>query len=317
MSHLLRRTKKSCLKLLRRISTSKQLFVQRLDEDEEDVDVEQLEQQLEQEQEQEELEQQLQVLQVQLRLSAEKQCGSNSSTSNTNSNNNTYTNTNTNTNSDQPQPSVQCVEFACKAEPELPPPQVNSIDIQFDLMQYKANVRYLRHTPSNSNSNSNCSLNLQLEPPATTSTSTSTSAPAPAPSTAFAPRNACSVVSVGSQFDGQYHNVIIMEQPPNEDYPIVKWDINGNSLDEEHFDLRRHWDAFDSRWRQLQSSHSQSQSQPGRRLGSGQSQRSSHHSSSCTLETWIDDAEPGLCDDSQNLLQINHNSNCNQCLKSF
>ncbi|EDW46862.1 GM20731 [Drosophila sechellia] len=44
MSHLLRRTKKSCLKFLRKISTSKQLFVQRLDE--EDGDDEEVEEEL-------------------------------------------------------------------------------------------------------------------------------------------------------------------------------------------------------------------------------------------------------------------------------
>lgn len=244
-----------------------------------------------------------------------------------------------------PQQSVQYFEFANEAaatlEPELelelePEPEilpVQPIDIQFDLVQYKANVRYLRHTPSNSNSNSNCSLNLNLEQLQAAHAEQTQSVTLPMPvhvqRCRSAGSRACSV-SVGSQFDGNYHNVIIMEQPPNDDYPIVKWDINGNSLeeheDEEHFDLRRHWDAFDHRWRQLQSqSLSQSQqAQLSRRLGSGHSQRSSHHSSSCTLETWIDDAETNLWDDSQNLLQVhsnhNHNynnNNCNQCLKSF
>lgn len=239
-----------------------------------------------------------------------------------------------------PQQSVQYFEFANEAaatlepepepelelelEPELETLPAQPIDIQFDLVQYKANVRYLRHTPSNSNSNSNCSLNLHLEQ--------QQASPMPMPVHAQRCRSAgsraCSV-SVGSQFDGNYHNVIIMEQPPNDDYPIVKWDINGNSLeeheDEEHFDLRRHWDAFDHRWRQLQSQSQSQQAQLSRRLGSGHSQRSSHHSSSCTLETWIDDAETNLWDDSQNLLQVhsnhshnyNNNNNCNQCLKSF
>ncbi|KAL7735470.1 hypothetical protein ACLKA6_019578 [Drosophila palustris] len=254
MSHLLRRTKKSCLKLLRKISTSKQLFVQRLDEDEEDeeetaenLEKEQQEQDPEQEQDQKE----------QLQQSAE------------------------------------------------------SIAIRFDLMHYKENVRYLRHTPSNS------SLDLQLEQQQQLQQLQQQQLQLQLP---MQQQRATCSVSVNSKFDGNYHNVIIMEQPPNDDYPIVKWDINGNSLDEEHFDLRQHWDAFDNRWRQLQSL------QTGKRLGSAhshshsQSQRSSHHSSSCTLETWIDDAELGLCDESQNLLQTNHNnnnSNCNQCLKSF
>lgn len=306
--------------MLRKISTSKQLFVQRLDEDDDEE-----EQQQDEEREQE--------LQVQLRCNLEPAATNQKQYNNSNNNRN---------NSNNPQQSVQYFEFACEAaaaleaetEPELESLAAPSIDIQFDLVQYKANVRYLRHTPSNSNSNSNCSLNLQLEQ----------AQPQPASLPALY-RQRCSrgcSVSVGSQFDGNYHNVIIMEQPPNDDYPIVKWDINGNSLEEheheQHFDLRRHWDAFDTRWRQLQSqsqSLSLSQSQPAqqgqlsRRLGSAghshsQSQRSSHHSSSCTLETWIDDAETSLWDDSQNLLQIhnnhNHNynnSNCNQCLKSF
>lgn len=281
MSYLLRRTKKSCLKFLRKISTSKQLFVQRLDEDEEDED------EMEKEEEQP-------VQQQQIDMTNDEQYSSN---------NNLET-------------SVQCLEYAYDLEfkeNELEKEQETekekeeqlqqtekSLNVQFDLMHYKENVRYLRHTPSNS------SLDLQLEQQQQQQQlqlrEVTTTMPIQ--------RTTCSV-SVGSKFDGNYHNVIIMEQPPNDDYPIVKWDINGNSLDEEHFDLRQHWDAFDNRWRQLQSLQ-------GKRLGSGQSQRSSHHSSSCTLETWIDDAELGLCDESQNLLQTNnHNNNCNQCLKSF
>ncbi|KAH8370213.1 hypothetical protein KR093_002656 [Drosophila rubida] len=276
MSHLLRRTKKSCLKLLRKISTSKQLFVQRLDEDIED----------EEEQDDEELEERQQGQQMSCSLAAanDKQysmCYQQQQQQQENHNN--------------PEPSsVQCLEYACEAAIL----EEEQLDIKFDLMHYKENVRYLRHTPSNS------SLDLQLDPQQQQEHQQQQqqlpSRDVPAP-------RACSV-SVGSKFDGNYHNVIIMEQPPNDDYPIVKWDINGNSLDEEHFDLRQHWDAFDNRWRQLQSAQS-------KRLGSAQSQRSSHHSSSCTLETWIDDAEMGQYDDSQNLLQTNNN--CNHCLRSF
>ncbi|KAM8714297.1 hypothetical protein ACLKA7_014431 [Drosophila subpalustris] len=301
MSHLLRRTKKSCLKLLRKISTSKQLFVQRLDEDEEDEE-ETVEEQEQQKQEQEQ----------HLDVANDKQYSSN-----INSNNN-------------PETSVQYFEYAHEAailekeQQEQDPEQeqekeqreqlqqsAESIAIRFDLMHYKENVRYLRHTPSNS------SLDLQLEQQQQLQQLQQQQQQQQLQLPMQQQRATCSV-SVNSKFDGNYHNVIIMEQPPNDDYPIVKWDINGNSLDEEHFDLRQHWDAFDNRWRQLQSL------QTGKRLGSAhshsQSQRSSHHSSSCTLETWIDDAELGLCDESQNLLQTNHNnnnSNCNQCLKSF
>ncbi|EDW02257.1 uncharacterized protein LOC6559600 [Drosophila grimshawi] len=266
MSHLLRRTKKSCLKLLRKISTSKQLFVQRLDEDDED------EQEMEQEEEEEH---------INTATTNDKQyaCDSSTNTKNTNNNKNI-----------KPNPSVQyCQEVLSQLKEEEEEDQ--RLDIQFDLMHYKENVRYLRHTPSNSNSNSSVDLRQVASPQCSFS------------------------VSVGSQLKGQYHNVIIVEQPPNDAYPIVKWDINGNSLDEEQFDLRQHWAAFDSRWRQLQAVQS---GQSGKRMGSGHSQRSSHHSSSCTLETWIDDAELGLGDDLQNLLQTNHNkNNCNNCLKSF
>ncbi|XP_034476878.1 UPF0746 protein DDB_G0281095 isoform X2 [Drosophila innubila] len=272
--------------LLRKISTSKQLFVQRLDEDEEDED-----ETVEEEQEQ--------VQQQYIDVTHDKQYNSN--------NNN-------------PEISVQCLEYAYEAailEKEQEKEQEHekeqeeqlqqseeSLDIQFDLMHYKENVRYLRHTPSNS------SLDLQLEQQQQQQQQQLQLREVVATTMPTKQRATCSV-SVGSKFDGNYHNVIIMEQPPNDDYPIVKWDINGNSLDEEHFDLRQHWDAFDNRWRQLQSLQA-------KRLGSGHShsQKSSHHSSSCTLETWIDDAELGLCDESQNLLQTNNN-NCNQCLKSF
>lgn len=206
----------------------------------------------------------------------------------------------------QPQRSVQsqCEDADEEFEEQLEE-EPSHLDIQFDLMHYKENVRYLRHTPSNS------SLDLQQD--------------REQEQRGFS-------FSLGSQFDGQYHNLIIRDQPPHDDYPIVKWDINGNSLEEEQdveqpFDLRQHWANFDSRWRQLQALPS------GKRLSSSNhSQRSSHHSSACTLETWIDDA-----DEAQNLLQSsqkskkkqqqqqqqvssnynNNNNNYNQCLKSF
>ncbi|KAH8261040.1 hypothetical protein KR044_002591 [Drosophila immigrans] len=288
MSHLLRRTKKSCLKLLRKISTSKQLFAQRLDEDVEDEDEEEID-------DDEEAEQQVQQMSCSLSAANDKQY------SMCHLQHQQQPQPQPQQNQSNLQPSVQRLEYACEAaileEEQSEQPTQPSLDIKFDLMHYKENVRYLRHTPSNS------SLDLQLEQQPQAKQQQQ---PRDVPAT-----RACSV-SVGSKFDGNYHNVIIMEQPPNDDYPIVKWDINGNSLDEEHFDLRQHWDAFDNRWRQLQSAQS-------KRLGSAQSQRSSHHSSSCTLETWIDDAELGLCDDSQNLLQPNNknNNNCNHCLKSF
>ncbi|XP_030557648.1 uncharacterized protein LOC115760459 [Drosophila novamexicana] len=281
MSHLLRRTKKSCLKLLRKISTSKQLFVQRLDEDEE---YEEHEEQQEQQVEQEHI------------------------SYNCSTNDKQYVCHINNTNNSP----IQSVQDAAEAldvplERQQLPSERTALDIQFDRVPYKENVRYLRHTPSNS------SLDLQLEQQREWEREREQ---VQRERELVASQRGYSV-SVGSQFDGHYHNVIIMEhQPPNDDYPIVKWDINGNSLDEEHFDLRQHWDAFDSRWRQLQSAPS------GKRLGSGHSQRSSHHSSACTLETWIDDAELGNCDDAQNLLQTNkkkntNNNNLNQCLKSF
>ncbi|XP_064543217.1 uncharacterized protein LOC135431818 [Drosophila montana] len=286
MSHLLRRTKKSCLKLLRKISTSKQLFVQRLDEDE---DYEEHEERQEQQQE---------------------QISCNCST-----NDKQYVSHNNNNTNNSPIQSVQgCEDVAAEEAWCVPlerqlPVERTGLDIQFDRVPYKENVRYLRHTPSNS------SLDLQLEQQREREREQREQLQRERELVASQPGYS---VSVGSQFDGHYHNVIIMEhQPPNDDYPIVKWDINGNSLDEEHFDLRQHWDAFDSRWRQLQSAPS------GKRLGSGHSQRSSHHSSACTLETWIDDAELGTCDDAQNLLQTNkkkntnNNNNLNQCLKSF
>ncbi|ALC41029.1 CG11191 [Drosophila busckii] len=263
MSHLLKRTKKSCLKLLRKISTSKQ-FVQRLEDDEEDEDEEP-------------------KLNLSTKTAHEKQ----------------YKSSNSNQKNNKPNPSVQYFEYACEADSleqqeqlELEVQQTPMKNgIEFQRVQYKENVRYLRHTPSNS------SLDLSYA---------QHEEPAPAGAAMRTPParklRACSV-SLGSQFDGQYHSVIIMEQPPHEDYPIVKWDINGNSLDEEQ---EQQWLNFDTRWRQ------QALPAAKQRLGSAQSQRSSHHSSSCTLETWIDDAEL----ESQYLLH-NNNNNCNLCLKSF
>lgn len=265
------------MQLLRKISTSKQLFVQRLEDEE---------------QEEEEVEEGEQEEQCRKEGQLHTSCNCNPVAMNDKQ----YA-----CHNNQPQRSVQ---YQCEAasealveQPQLESTQSN-LDIQFDLMHYKENVRYLRHTPSNS------SLDLQRD-------------------RELEQRGYS--FSLGSQFDGQYHNLIIREQPPHDDYPIVKWDINGNSLEQEeqdeeqHFDLRQHWANFDSRWRQLQALPS------GKRpSSSSHSQRSSHHSSACTLETWIDDA-----DEAQNLLQSsqktkkkqqqqnNNNNNYNQCLKSF
>ncbi|EDW74088.1 uncharacterized protein Dwil_GK21559 [Drosophila willistoni] len=219
MSHLLKRTKKSCLKLLRKISTSRQLFVQRLDEED-----------------------------------CEDECDYVEYVEEAPQLNDKQYNSHNNNIDDHYLYEPQAVQF----QPET--------SIEFELVPYRDNVRYLRHTPSNSS----LDLKEQEKEPEVESVSTLPVA-IQAPSSHPKALHPCSV-SLGSQFDGNYHNVVITE-PPHDDYTIVKWDINGNSLDDERFDLRSHWDDFDSRWRQA---------------GHSYSQKSSHQSSSCTLETWID-----------------------------
>jgi len=173
--------------------------------------------------------------------------------------------------------------------------------------------RYLRHTPSNS------SLDLQLEEQKeeqpeqqqqqqatprkqqvlqqATPRKQQVQQRIPTPSR----YHPCSI-SLGSKLEGNYHSVVIME-PPHDDFPIVKWDINGNSLDDDACDR---WDDFEARWRQAAAAT--------RSLS--QSQKSSHQSSSCTLETWVDDTEPLSLELHRHDNAVGGN-NCNLCLRSF
>uniref|UniRef100_A0A6P4EDU1 Uncharacterized protein LOC108039082 n=1 Tax=Drosophila rhopaloa TaxID=1041015 RepID=A0A6P4EDU1_DRORH len=298
MSHLLRRTKKSCLKFLRKISTSKHLFVQRLDEEDGDDEEVQVEVEVD--------------LQRDLELDMNSNCPAMEAI---------YEEL-------QLSECTPALDLAKEVEEPQQEPKhdlrtkylmnygsyevlATLPSIEFERVNYKENVRYLRHTPSNS------SLDLQLEeqqqeqlqqlqlqqqqPQVQQQQATprkQVQQQRIPPANRYHP---CSI-SLGSKFEGNYHNVVIME-PPHDDFPIVKWDINGNSLDDDTCDR---WEDFDARWRQAAA--------VTRSLS--QSQKSSHQSSSCTLETWVDDAEP------LSLELHRHDSaatgnNCNLCLRSF
>ncbi|KAH8254482.1 hypothetical protein KR032_010359 [Drosophila birchii] len=301
MSHLLRRTKKSCLKLLRRISTSKQLFVQRLDEEDGDED---------------DVEPEIDVADLQrgLELDVNSNCHITEAI---------YEELQLNECNQNDGPP----ELAREAE-EPQPQEATKLDlrtkylmsygnyevletaspsaIEFERVAYKENVRYLRHTPSNS------SLDLQLEEQQQQQQQQQVPQPPPRQLPVQQPlrqtpqkmasRHPCSI-SLGSKFEGNYHSVVIME-PPHDDFPIVKWDINGNSLDDDTCDR---WEDFDTRWRQAAAATTRPFSH------SSQSQKSSHQSSSCTLETWVDDTEPL----SLELHRHENAANCNLCLRSF
>ncbi|XP_002032849.2 uncharacterized protein LOC6608101 [Drosophila sechellia] len=302
MSHLLRRTKKSCLKFLRKISTSKQLFVQRLDE--EDGDDEEVEEELN--------------LQRDLELDVNSNCPVTEAIyeelqlSECNQALDLATSKEVEVEELQPAAKhdlrtkymMSCGNYEVLATPPT--------TIEFERVKYKANVRYLRHTPSNS------SLDLQLEEQKEEQQEQQQQQATPRKQQVLqqaTPRrqqvqqrnptpsryHPCSI-SLGSKLEGNYHSVVIME-PPHDDFPIVKWDINGNSLDDDACDR---WDDFDARWRQAAAAT--------RSLS--QSQKSSHQSSSCTLETWVDDTEPLSLE-----LQRHDNAvagnNCNLCLRSF
>ncbi|XP_001360659.2 uncharacterized protein [Drosophila pseudoobscura] len=323
MSHLLRRTKKSCLKLLRRISTSRQLFVQRLDEEDgdEEQEMEPAEGEAYQQKDVNSNCHTAEAIYEELQLN---ECSPKPDQHQPQS---------------QPQPqAVQHFEYASEAEeemekqPHLHYPEakldlrsryllsssnyevlesipVPGSDIEFERVPYKANVRYLRHTPSNS------SLDLRQAEESQKQQSQPKKKTQQLQQMQTAARfHPCSI-SLGSKIEGNYHNVMIME-PPHDDYPIVKWDINGNSMDDESIDrwqLSTHWDDFDSRWRRAATGHSHNRSQ-------SQSQRSSHQSSSCTLETWIDETEPlslGPFVDEQQKTQQPTGTHSNLCLKSF
>ncbi|XP_030387509.1 uncharacterized protein LOC115634094 [Scaptodrosophila lebanonensis] len=357
MSHLLKRTKKSCLKFLRKISTSKQLFVQRLEEDDissncniepaadtcsyegfaDDAHDKQYEAQrygksnnnntssplktgqcFAQVQEAAAPEQQAEDVEqseeVKLEENEENQNGHaiiNGLTSKFFLGADGYEFRRLHQLRSDAASEILEWEPETDTEIECDPIYSHSqgaTNVQFERVRYKQNVRYLRHTPSNS------SLDLQQQ----------VAAKPPVPNDRerqlWSVSHPCSV-SFGSKFDGLYHNVVIRE-PPHDDYPIVKWDINGNSLDDEYLDVSTDWADFDNRWRQLQL-------QDRRPTHNPYSLRSSHQSSACTLETWIDDAEPlsGLFDDqphgSLHTSGSNNNNNnkntnsSNLCLKSF
>ncbi|KAH8372684.1 hypothetical protein KR009_002835 [Drosophila setifemur] len=293
MSHLLRRTKKSCLKFLRKISTSRHLFVQRLDEEDEEVDTEaEADQDLD-------LNSNCQMTEAIYEELHLNECPKNDAMQ-----------------------TARDLEVASEAKEQH---QESKLDlrakylmshenyevlatqpsgVEFERVPYRENVRYLRHTPSNS------SLDLRLEeqqqpvqqkpvqrPPTQHHSIQQQQQRTPAK----ARFQSCSF-SLGSKLEGNYHSLVIVE-PPHDDLPIVRWDINGNSMDD---DVCDRWEDFETRWKQA-ASMTRSQSQ---------SQKSSHQSSSCTLETWVDDAEP------LSLELHKHESaaaakNCNLCLRSF
>ncbi|XP_037716647.1 uncharacterized protein LOC119551393 [Drosophila subpulchrella] len=294
MSHLLRRTKKSCLKFLRKISTSKHLFVQRLDEedgyDDEEVEVD-LQRDLELDvnsncQVTEAIYEELQLSECNPDLDLAKE-----------------------TQESQPEVKHDLRTKYLMSYGSYEVLATLPMSIEFERVNYKENVRYLRHTPSNS------SLDLQLEEQQPPRQLEQQQHPTPVRQQQATPRkqqvqqrippanryHPCSI-SLGSKFEGNYHSVVIME-PPHDDLPIVKWDINGNSLDDDSCDR---WEDFDNRWRQAAAAT--------RSLS--QSQKSSHQSSSCTLETWVDDTEP-LSLDLHRHDNAAAGNNCNLCLRSF
>lgn len=295
------------MQLLRRISTSKQLFVQRLDE--EDGDEDEVEAEVEAD------------LQRGLELDVNSNCHMTEAI---------YEELQLDECNQNEAPPELALELAREAEePQQQQPQQPEAKldlrtkyllsygnyevlatppsaIEFERVPYKENVRYLRHTPSNS------SLELQLDeqqqqqqqPPPPPRPVPVQPPPRQTPQRLASHRlqhHPCSI-SLGSKFEGNYHSVVIME-PPHDDFPIVKWDINGNSLDDDACDR---WEDFDTRWRQAAAAT--------RSLS--QSQKSSHQSSSCTLETWVDDAEP-LSLELHKHEGATANANCNLCLRSF
>ncbi|KAH8233363.1 hypothetical protein KR026_007244 [Drosophila bipectinata] len=286
MSYLLRRTKKSCLKFLRKISTSKQLFVQHLDEEDED---------------EEEMDTEI----PDPELDVNSNCHMTEAIYEELQLNECLKNEDLEVASEAEESKL---DLRTKFMSNQGNYEVLETGVEFEKVPYKANVRYLRHTPSNS------SLDLRLEEQQlqqplqqqhvlqvkhqqSEQQQLQPVQRVPAMSR-FQP---CSF-SLGSKLEGNYHSLVIVE-PPHDDLPIVKWDINGNSLDE---DVCDRWEDFETRWKQAAA--------VTRSLS--QSQKSSHQSSSCTLETWVDDAEP-LSLELHRHESLAGANNCNVCLRSF
>lgn len=184
-------------------------------------------------------------------------------------------------------------------------PEIVTHKIVFEKVRYNKNIRYFRRTPSNLsldnvNDMKHNESTLNVDPLTDPLKRTNNAAEAkcnhnggnmhqpPAVQSfsqnipAYVPIN---VMNLEIKNPGKFESVVIVEQRDRFDklMPVVKWDINGNSLDDDFY-IDDSWnDSTDMNWNNSSEKHV-SQFQLDR-----ESQKSSFRSSSTTLETWLDE----------------------------
>ncbi|KAL9876470.1 uncharacterized protein ACN2A1_013145 isoform 3-T3 [Glossina fuscipes fuscipes] len=179
------------------------------------------------------------------------------------------------------------------------------LDVIFEKINYKQNVRYLRHTPSSTSLDNN-NLNYAADDdhtdesyrPCTVSPITNNeqslrmrddlilSTVGKRQNNSFLPVN----VTLGSKHVDNYQELVITEEP---DYflkmtAVVKYDINGNSLEDE-----TQWNTYEQA-KNYQHHFSNGQWKGNCAYFLNDSPKSSFHSSSTTIETWIEEEEDEL-----------------------
>ncbi|XP_050324824.1 uncharacterized protein LOC126756053 isoform X1 [Bactrocera neohumeralis] len=184
-------------------------------------------------------------------------------------------------------------------------PEIATHSIVFEKVRYKKHIRYFRRTPSNlsldnvdDNKHNESTPNADplTDPPKRTRNAAEAKRshnggsmrqpPAvqsfPQNIPAYVPIN---VMKLEIKNPGKFESVVIAEQRDRFDklMPVVKWDINGNSLDDDFY-IDDSWnDSTDMNW------NNSSEKRVSQFKLDSESQKSSFRSSSTTLETWLDE----------------------------
>lgn len=176
--------------------------------------------------------------------------------------------------------------------------RVGSSNIVFEKVKYRENIRYFRRTPSNTSLSSYPSSPKTLEYHKEYICGINEKKKESNKKKSFSQNRQSNIflqfrnnishpvnLTLSSNPTGNLNNLVISEGRNwlNEPCPVVSWDINGNSIDDDIICLNNNWDDCDNRLNLLRDKHL---SKTNRFDGSF---KSSSRSSSTTLETWVDD----------------------------
>nr|XP_014093830.1 uncharacterized protein LOC106619992 [Bactrocera oleae] len=184
-------------------------------------------------------------------------------------------------------------------------PEISTHTDVFEKVRYKKHIRYFRRTPSNlsldnfddNNHNESTQNAASLADPPKRTRNTAEAKRShnggsmrQPPAVHSFPQNIPSYVPINVlnleiKNPGKFESVVIAEQRDRFDklMPVVKWDINGNSLDDDFY-IDGSWNDFtDMNW------NNSSEKRISKFKLDSESQKSSFRSSSTTLETWLDE----------------------------